>query len=121
MKDQESWEKEFETLLEEEFVNPKIDSNGDLFLQAKYDDEDNSKKRLFTVVQKLLSSRDTYWKERVRKEVDKAKVCIHCKGKGTIDCTHCEPDTHDCSDCGGTGKRYFIDFEALDTLLDNLK
>ena len=60
-----------------------------------------------------FSSRDTYWKERVRKEVEGMRVdCRHEEG-------HDKYREH-CAIYGGTCKHQGWN-QALDTLLDNLK
>ncbi len=73
-------------------------------------------KMLESVLNNILTSRDTYWKERVREIIK----CKRCNGQGWY--LGASLGYSECGDCGGDGHcLYNREEEKLDTLLDNLK
>lgn len=102
MNEQESWEKELKAIVKDSATdNP--------FTIAK----------VINFTQNLLSTRDTYWKERVRKEVEGMKVEVR-EHYDDCDVQTGKSQRGECR-CGLWRNHHRSRNQALDTLLDNLK
>ena len=109
---QENRSDELEKLAEEVFKKiQKIDIDVENGLEHSF-----ARETLKNVIKEAFSSRDTYWKERVREIIK----CKRCNGQGGY--LGASLGYSECGDCGGDGHcLYNREEEKLDTLLDNLK
>jgi len=78
----------------------------EVHIQKPFEDVTGEPHYVTDQIMKIITSRDTYWKERVRKEVEGMR-------QSTVQHGHEDNDSRTCDMCGWN--------QALDTLLDNLK